>query len=110
MFRVTLIGCLSWQREVAQLKKPFSAIIGSGDQTSTCNGETAYGSVYASRSSGDQGAAIVFGVLGSLSHAPGLETSTASRPARPRRALAAAAAALGVASHDLVRRRLLAGA
>src|SRR6266446_2649754 len=102
--------CLSCQPQSRAADKAVLRHHGSGDQTSTPNGETAHGSVYAARTCCDQGTAIVYAVPGSLSHAPDLETSTTSRPARPRSALAAATAALGLAVHDLVCGRFPAGA
>src|SRR5262245_6331117 len=102
---------------VPQLRRPFGAAEkavprhhGSGDQTSTRNGGTAYGPLSTVCRRRDGHAALVLAILGLLSHTAGLEASAAGHAAAPRQTLAAAAVAVRLAGHDLVRRRLHAGA
>src|SRR5579885_2131453 len=93
---------------VPQLRRPVGAAEsaalrhhGSGDQTATCNGETADGSEDSLRLSCGCGAAVVPGVPGLLSHTAALEASATGLPAPPRPALADPAAAVRPPGHDL---------
>ena len=75
---------------------------GSGDQTSTHNGETADGSIHCSPVRCGCGAAVLPGVPGILSHTAGLEASATSGPPASRLALANPTVALRLVVHDLV--------
>src|ERR1700737_3127696 len=83
--------------ETAVLRHP-----GSGDQTATRNGESADGSIYCLLVWRGCRAAIIPGMLGSLSHTAGLEASATSCPPASRLALANPTVALRLIVHDLV--------